>query len=91
MKFDVPSIVIEKLFSNGYEDQIVDIVMACENDSSREVSDIPISPSLLKSSGTNVILSSKIYFEYQKLVEKIANSNTAQEVPFIMVGNKKTN
>ena len=31
MKFDVPSVVIDKLFSNGYEEQIVDFVMACEN------------------------------------------------------------
>lgn len=29
MKFDVPSIVIDKLFNNGYEEQIVDFVMAC--------------------------------------------------------------
>ena len=31
MKFDVPSVVIDKLFNNGYEEQLVDIVMANEN------------------------------------------------------------
>lgn len=27
MKFDVPAVVIDKLFNSGYEEQIVDIVM----------------------------------------------------------------
>lgn len=29
MKFDVPLVVIDKLVSNGYEEQIVDFVMVC--------------------------------------------------------------
>ena len=40
MKFDVPTVVMGKIFENGYEDQIIDIVMAFETDPSKEVSDI---------------------------------------------------
>ena len=48
MKFDVPSVVIDKLFSNGYEEQIVDFVMACEGKEGLEVSNTPISSTLME-------------------------------------------
>lgn len=89
MKFDVPSIVINKLFEQGYEEQILDAVMAFETDSSKEVSDIPLSPSLMNDSGENVILTNEVLQEYNKLVERIKNPETAQEVPFFLLGNVK--
>lgn len=89
MKFDVPSIVINKLFEQGYEEQILDIVMAFETDSSKEVSDIPLSPSLMNDSGENIILARKVLQEYNKLVERIKNPETAQEIPFFLLGNIK--
>lgn len=89
MKFDVPSIVINKLFEQGYEEQILDAVMAFETDSSKEVSDIPLSPSLMNDSGENIILTSEVLQEYNKLVERIKNPETAQEVPFFLLGNIK--
>ena len=89
MKFDVPSIVINKLFEQGYEKQILDIVMAFETDSSKEVSDIPLSPSLMNDSGENIILARKVLQEYNKLVERIKNPETAQEIPFFLLGNIK--
>lgn len=89
MKFDVPTQVINKLFDNGYEDQIIDIVQEFENDNTREVSDIPLSPSLIQDSGEQIILSSSVYEQYQKLVLRISNSDTAQEIPYILLGNKK--
>ena len=89
MKFDVPSIVINKLFEQGYEEQILDIVMAFETDSSKEVSDRPLSPSLMNDSGENIILARKVLQEYNKLVERIKNPETAQEIPFFLLGNIK--
>ena len=89
MKFDVPSVVIDKLFSNGYEDQIVDFVMACENREELEVSDIPISPTLMGDSGDKVIISPKVYETYMQFVGRISNPQTAQEIPFILLGNRK--
>jgi len=89
MKFDVPSIVINKLFEQGYKEQILDAVMAFETDSSKEVSDIPLSPSLMNDSGENVILTNEVLQEYNKLVERIKNPETAQEVPFFLLGNVK--
>lgn len=89
MKFDVPSIVINKLFEQGYEEQILDIVMAFETDSRKEVSDIPLSPSLMNDSGENIILARKVLQEYNKLVERIKNPETAQEIPFFLLGNIK--
>ena len=56
MKFDVPSVVIDKLFNNGYEEQIVDFLMACEDKDGLEVSDIPISPTLMGDSGDKVVV-----------------------------------
>ena len=89
MKFDVPSQVINKLFDNGYEEQIIDIVQEFENDNTREVSDIPLSPSIIQDSGEQIIISPMVYEQYQKLVSRISNPNTAQEIPFILLGNKK--
>lgn len=89
MRFDVPSIVINKLFEQGYEEQILDAVMAFETDSSKEVSDIPLSPSLMNDSGDNIILTREVLQEYNKLVERIKNPETAQEVPFFLLGNTK--
>lgn len=89
MKFDVPSSVINKLFDQGYEEQILDTVMAFETDFNKEVSDIPLSPSLMNDSGENIILTNKVLREYNKLVERIKNPETAQEVPFFLLGDNK--
>ena len=89
MRFDVPSEIINKLFEQGYEDQILDIVMACENDQSTEVSDIPISPSKILDSGDKVIISSKVYQIYNQLLKRISNCDTAKEIPFFLLGNRK--
>jgi len=89
MKFDVPSIVINKLFEQGYEEQILDTVMAFETDTSKEVSDIPLSPVLMNDSGENIILTNSVLQEYHKLVDRINNSSTAQEIPFFLLGNIK--
>lgn len=89
MKFDVPSVVIDKLFNSGYEEQIVDFVMACENKENTEVSDIPLSPTLMADSGNRVIISPKVYSTYMQFVSRISNPQTAQEIPFLLVGNKK--
>lgn len=89
MKFDVPSVVIDKLFNNGYEEQIVDFVMACEDKDGLEVSDIPISPTLMGDSGDKVVVSPKVYETYTQIVNRINNPQTAQEIPFILLGNRK--
>lgn len=89
MKFDVPSVVINKLFEEGFEEQILDIVMACESRKNTEVSDIPLSPTLMGDSGDRVIVSSKVYSTYMQFVDRISNSQTAQEIPFLLVGNRK--
>ena len=81
--------VIDKLFNSGYEEQIVDFVMACENKENTEVSDILLSPTLMADSGTKVILSSKVYITYMQFASRISNLQTAQEFPFLLVGNKK--
>ena len=85
MRFDVPSQVINKLFDSGYEEQIIDIVQEFENDNTREVSDIPLSPTMIQDSGEQIILSPSVYEQYQKLVSRISNSDTAQEIPFILL------
>lgn len=90
MKFDVPKKVIEKLFENGYEEQIVDIVMDFSEDNNREVSDIPISPIIMQDSGKRIIISDKVYQAYQKMVNTISNPNTAQEIPYFLLGNMKS-
>ena len=89
MKFDVPSHVINKLFDNGYEEQIIDIVQEFESDNSREVSDIPLSPTIMQDSEDEIILLQQVYEEYKKMVEKIKNPNTSQEIPYILLGNRK--
>lgn len=89
MKFDVPSVVMEKLFENGYEDQIVDIAMAFENDSSKEVSDIPLSPISIRNSDQYIVLNADVLKEYKKLVERINNPKTAGEIPFYLLGNSR--
>lgn len=66
MKFDVPSYVINKLFDNGYEEQIIDIVQEFESDNSREVSDIPLSPTIMQDSEDEIILLQQVYEEYKK-------------------------
>lgn len=89
MKFDVPPVVMGKLFENGYEDQIIDIVMAFETDSSKEVSDIPLSPISIRNSEQHIVLSINVLEEYKKLVERIKNPETAEEIPFYLLGNDK--
>lgn len=89
MKFDVPSVVIDKLFKSGYEEQIVDFAMECENKENTEVSDIPLSPTLMKDSGDKVIFSPKVYSVYMQFISRISDPQTAQEIPFLLVGNKK--
>jgi len=89
MKFDVPAVIINKLFEEGFEEQVLDIVMSCENRENTEVSDIPLSPTLMSDSGDRVILSPKVYSIYTELVDRISNSLTAQEIPFLLVGNRK--
>ena len=88
MKIDVPPVVIEKLFSNGYEEQIIDFVMACEDKEGLEVSDIPLSPTQMEDSGDKVIISPKVYETYMQLASRINNPQTAQEIPFILLGNR---
>ena len=48
---DVPAKVINRLFDNGYEEQIIDIVCEFKDDNTREVSDIPLAPSIIQDSG----------------------------------------
>lgn len=89
MKFDVPSEIINILFEQGYEEQLLDIVMSCENLLNTEVSDIPISPTKIKDSNDKIIIFSKIYQIYKQLLQRINNSNTAKEIPFFLLGNRK--
>lgn len=89
MKFDVPSGVVDKLFNSGYEEQIVDIVLTCKNNPNIEVSDIPISPTMMQESNEKIIISSKVYEVYKQLVQRINNPETAQEIPFLLLGNKR--
>ncbi len=89
MKIDVPPAVIDKLFNNGYEEQILDIALANENQSNREISDIPLSPTLMRESNDKIILSSKVYSVYIQFINRISNPQTAQEIPFLLLGNRK--
>jgi hypothetical protein len=88
MKSDVPPLVIDKLFDSGYEDQILDFIMACENKENLEVSDIPLSPTMMRDSRDKVIISPKVYETYIKFISIINNPQTAQEIPFILLGNR---
>ena len=89
MKFDVPSVVMNRLFEQGFEEQIIDIALELENDSSHEISDIPLSPITISSNEEKVVLSEKVYETYRKLVSRINNPQTAQEVPFLLLGRNK--
>ena len=89
MKFDVPPVVINKLFEQGYENQIVDIVLAFENESSKEVSDIPLSLTSIGDSEQHIVLNTDVLEEYKKLVERIKNPETAEKIPFYLLGNNK--
>ena len=89
MKFDVPSNVMTNLFNQGYEEQIVDIALACENMPNTAVSDIPLSPTKIPTSGEKIIISPSIYETYYQLVQRISNPETAKEIPFFLLGNKQ--
>ena len=89
MKNDVPSVVMNRLFEQGFEEQIIDIALELENDSSREISDIPLSPITISSNEEKVVLSEKVYETYKQLVSRINNPQTAQEVPFLLLGRNK--
>lgn len=89
MRNDVPSIVINKLFDSGYEEQIIDITLELENDTSCEISDIPLSPNLICGNHEKIILCDKVYRMYKELINRISNKETAQEVPFLLLGNEK--
>ena len=52
---------INKLFDSGYEEQIIDIVQEFENDNTREVSYILLSPTMIQDSGEQIILSPSVY------------------------------
>lgn len=89
MNFDVPPIIISKLFNSGFEDEIIDIILLFETDKTREVSDIPISPDLIPDSNTTIIIKENIYKKYIQLIQRISSTLTAEEIPFLMVGNKQ--
>lgn len=89
MKFDVPKDVINILFSAGYEDQIIDTVMACEGMPDTSVSDIPLSPTQMQDSRDHIIISPNVYQTYLQFLQRINNSETAKEIPFFLLGNRK--
>lgn len=89
MKNDVPSVVMNRLFEQGFEEQIIDMALELENDSSHEISDIPLSPITISSNEEKVVLSEKVYEIYKQLVSRINNPQTAQEVPFLLLGRNK--
>lgn len=91
MKFDVSSDTINKLFDQGFEEQIVDIVMQFENETDKCVSDIPISPFIIQDNGEEIIISEEIYTCYQEFIKRINDPKTAEEIPFVLVGNRKKN
>ena len=90
MKNDVPSVVMNRLLEQGFEDQIIDIALELENDSSHEISDIPLSPISISSNEEKIVLSEKVFETYRQLVGRINNPQTAQEVPFLLLGKNKT-
>lgn len=89
MKFDVPSVVINKLFEQGYEEQILDIVLEFENDSSKEVSDIPLSINNININGKQIIFSEEVSLFYNDIINRITNPNTANEIPYVLLGKIK--
>ncbi len=91
MRNDVPPNVMEMLFNNGYEEQIIDIVMDKQDDGNYEISDIPISPLTMQKGKDKIIISLKVYDIYRNLLERISNSETSWEIPFFILGKKKDN
>lgn len=89
MRNDVPSVVMNKLFNSGYEEQIIDIALELENDTSCEISDIPLSPNFIFGNKEKIIISEKVYDIYKQLIKRINNSQTAQEIPFLLLGSSK--
>lgn len=89
MKKDVPSQVLNKIMNQGYEDLVVDVFMEMQENNDYEVSDIPISPKIINNNDEQVILHKNVYETYLKLVHRISNPETAEEVPFFLVGNSR--
>lgn len=89
MKFDISSNTINKLFDQGFEEQIVDIVMEFEKETDKCVSDIPISPFIIQDNEEEIIIREEIYNCYQTFIRRISKPETAAEIPFILVGNRK--
>lgn len=88
MKNDVPIQVINKLFDEGYEEQILDIMMSCQ-DNNKEMSDIPISPDLINDNGDKIIINESVFQIYKSIISRISNETTAQEIPFFLLGNRR--
>lgn len=88
MKNDVPSNIMNKLFENGYEEQLIDIMMECENATDKVVSDIPLSTALMQDSGTDIIMTATVFEQYKLLIQR-ANSELPVEIPFILLGNHR--
>ena len=84
---DVPSEVIEKLFNNGFEEQLVDIMIECEG-TDYSMSDAPLSPTAMKGNKTRIIYSEEVFKKYKELVER-ANEQPPIEIPYILTGKKK--
>lgn len=89
MKIDVSSDTIKQLFDNGFEEQIIDIMMLFENTDMWSISDIPISPLLISNNSEGIIISQEIYDVYQMFIKRINNPDTAGEIPFVLLGNRK--
>lgn len=89
MKLDVSSETVNTLFDNGFEEQILDIVIAFENSNRWNVSDIPISPLLIGNNEEEIIINQEIYKSYQLFIQRINNVHTAGEIPFILLGKHK--
>lgn len=82
MKRDVPSQVLNKIMDEGYENLILDLFMAKEENDDYEISDIPMSPKIIRNSNEQVIMTQKVYDTYLRLVYRISNPETAEEIPF---------
>ena len=89
MKKDVPIQVLKKIMNEGYEDLILDLFRANEENDEYEISDIPMSPKIMKNSNEQVIMSQKVFDTYLKLVQRISNPQTAEEIPFFLLGNSR--
>ncbi len=89
MKRDVPPQVLNKIMDEGYENLILDLFMEKEENDDYEISDIPMSPRIMKSSNEQVIMTQKVYDAYLRLVNRVSNPETAEEIPFFLLGNCK--